>query len=127
MFDTEVEIERIRAALRAEIARRRVSMQELDQTLGDGKNATSQLLRGRGRLRFDQIYDRLRVLEISPREFFLRLYAPGVLLGSDQLTERLVEVIGNLADTMAVKEPSATPRRESTDEDPGTDDEGGSD
>lgn len=86
-MDAKSQAETLKQALRAEIRRRGLSLRALDRLLGRSANFSSQLFRGKPKLRVEHVFEILEALEVAPEIFFNRLYPrPGQTEAEDVRT-----------------------------------------
>jgi len=73
--DVEVEVERVCESLREAIRRKKSSLRNVEQALGQGRGYMSQLLGGNVDIKLKHIFKVLAVIGVEPDEFFLNVYS----------------------------------------------------
>jgi transcriptional regulator with XRE-family HTH domain len=82
MDASDEQVARVRDALRDIIRRRKSSLKQVEQALGQGKGYLSQLLGGNVDIKLKHVFGILSVLGADPDEFFLDLYGRSDPLGA---------------------------------------------
>lgn len=117
---------RVLRELRQAIARRGLSLREVDRRLGVAENSVSRLLRGKPRLRMDHVFEILRVLEMSAEEFWDSVY--DIRRASDrELDEELLRLLERLAEIGKRKWEEEHPEEKARSGDNGDNEEGSED
>lgn len=73
-MEPEVEVERVSEALRDAIRRKKTSLRQVEQVLGQGRGYLSQLLGGNVDIKLKHVFGILAVLGVDADEFFGNVY-----------------------------------------------------
>jgi len=74
-MEWEVEVERVSEALREAIRRKKSSLRNVEQALGQGRGYMSQLLGGNVDIKLKHVFSVLGVIGVEADEFFLNVYS----------------------------------------------------
>ena len=73
--EVEVQVDRVCEALREVIRRKKSSLRQVEQVLGQGRGYMSQLLGGNVDIKLKHVFSVLAVIGVDPDEFFLNVYS----------------------------------------------------
>jgi transcriptional regulator with XRE-family HTH domain len=73
--EVELEVERVCESLREVIRRKKSSLRNVEQALGQGRGYMSQLLGGNVDIKLKHVFSVLSVIGVEPDEFFMNVYS----------------------------------------------------